>query len=251
MNPKVSIITVCYNSAETIEVAVKSVLSQKYQSIEYIIIDGNSTDATRSIIEKYQSKITRFVSEKDEGIYFALNKGIELATCEIIGILHADDLYTNEYVISEVVETFAKSKADAVYADLQYVAKENINKIVRHWVSGPYKENSFLYGWMPPHPTFFVKKEIYLKYGLFNTSFKTAADYELMLRFIHKHKVKLAYLNKVIVKMRMGGKSNKSIFNRIKANAEDRKAWAVNELKPYFFTLYLKPLRKITQFLCK
>ncbi|NUM49605.1 MAG: glycosyltransferase [Flavobacteriales bacterium] len=248
MNPKVSIITVCYNSAETIEVSVKSVLSQKYNNIEYIIIDGYSTDTTKSIIEKYQSKITRFVSEKDAGIYFALNKGIELATGDIIGILHADDLYTSEYVISEVVETFAKSKADAVYANLQYVAKGNINKIIRHWVSGPYKENSFLYGWMPPHPTFFVRKEIYNKYGVFDTHFTSAADYELMLRFMHKCKISVAYLNKVIVKMRMGGKSNKSIFNRIKANTEDRKAWVVNGLKPYFFTLYLKPLRKITQF---
>ncbi|CAG0952478.1 MAG: glycosyltransferase [Bacteroidetes bacterium] len=248
MNPKVSIITVCYNSAETIEVAVKSVLSQQYNNIEYIIIDGYSTDATKSIIEKYQSKITHFVSEKDAGIYFALNKGIELATGDIIGILHADDLYTSEYVISEVVETFAKSKADAIYANLQYVAKENINKIVRHWVSGPYKENSFLYGWMPPHPTFFVRREIYNKYGFFDTRFTSAADYELMLRFIHKCKIGVSYLNKVIVKMRMGGKSNKSVFNRIKANTEDRKAWVVNGLKPYFFTLYLKPLRKITQF---
>ena len=248
MNPKVSIITVCYNSAETIEVAVKSVLSQQYNNIEYIIIDGYSTDATKSIIEKYQSKITHFVSEKDAGIYFALNKGIELTTGDIIGILHADDLYTSEYVISEVVETFAKSKADAIYANLQYVAKENINKIVRHWVSGPYKENSFLYGWMPPHPTFFVRREIYNKYGFFDTRFTSAADYELMLRFIHKCKIGVSYLNKVIVKMRMGGKSNKSVFNRIKANTEDRKAWVVNGLKPYFFTLYLKPLRKITQF---
>lgn len=223
-------------------------LSQKYNNIEYIIIDGYSTDTTKSIIEKYQSKITRFVSEKDAGIYFALNKGIELATGDIIGILHADDLYTSEYVISEVVETFAKSKADAVYANLQYVAKGNINKIIRHWVSGPYKENSFLYGWMPPHPTFFVRKEIYNKYGVFDTHFTSAADYELMLRFMHKCKISVAYLNKVIVKMRMGGKSNKSIFNRIKANTEDRKAWVVNGLKPYFFTLYLKPLRKITQF---
>jgi len=245
---KVSIITVCFNSGSTIETAIKSVLSQKYNNIEYIVIDGNSTDNTKHIIENYRNRISSIISENDEGIYFALNKGIKLCTGDIIGILHADDVYANEYIISNVVETFEKSKADAIYADLQYVAKHNINKIIRNWVSGKYKENAFLFGWMPPHPTFFAKKEVYESFGMYNTSFNSAADYELMLRFIHKHKIKLAYLNKVIVKMRLGGKSNKSLANRIKANLEDRKAWTINNLKPYFFTLYLKPIRKIKQF---
>jgi glycosyltransferase len=248
LNTKITIITVCFNSENTIETTIKSVLSQKYNNIEYIIIDGNSTDNTKRIIENYRNRISSFISENDKGIYFALNKGISISTGNIIGILHADDVYTNEYVISNVVETFEKSKADAIYADLQYVAKENINKVIRNWVSGKYKENSFLFGWMPPHPTFFVKKEIYESYGVFNTLFKSAADYELMLRLVHKHKIKLAYLNKVIVKMRLGGKSNQSIKNRINANLEDRKAWAINNLKPHFFTLYLKPIRKIKQF---
>src|SRR5262249_51910923 len=142
-----------------------------------------------------------------------------------------------------------KENADAAYADLYYVDKNDTNKIVRKWSSGKYKEGKFLWGWMPPHPTFFAKKEVYSKYGMFNTALRSAADYELMLRFIHKHKIKLAYLTEFIVKMRTGGQSNASIKNRVKANQEDRKAWEMNELKPYFFTLLLKPLRKIFQFL--
>ncbi|MGZ3867280.1 MAG: glycosyltransferase family 2 protein [Bacteroidia bacterium] len=246
---KISIITVTYNSARTLEQTIQSVLLQDYGNVEYIIVDGNSTDDTLSVIRSYRHKIDHFVSEKDEGLYHALNKGIALATGDIIGILHADDFYTSDDVLTGIAETFKMNDAEAVYADLYYVDKDDTNKIVRKWKSGNYKEGKFLWGWMPPHPTFFVRKEVYAKNGVFNTQLRSAADYELMLRFIHKNKIKLAYLPEFIIKMRTGGQSNASVKNRVKANKEDRKAWDLNGIKPYFFTLTLKPLRKIFQFI--
>jgi glycosyltransferase involved in cell wall biosynthesis len=246
---KISIITVTYNSAQTLEQTIQSVLAQTYPNVEYIIVDGKSSDNTLAVIEKYRDKITTVVSEKDDGLYHALNKGIALATGNIIGILHADDFYIDSTVLTKVVETFTAKKADAVYADLYYVDKDNTDKIIRTWKSGEYKVANFLWGWMPPHPTFFVKKEYYTKHGAFNTNLRTAADYEIMLRLLYRHKIKAAYLPKFIIKMRVGGQSNASVKNRVKANNEDRMAWKLNNLSPYFFTLTLKPLRKITQFL--
>jgi glycosyltransferase len=245
---KISIITVTYNSAATLEHTIQSVLLQDHPDVEYIIVDGASTDDTLSVIRKYRHKIAHFVSEKDDGLYFALNKGISLATGDIIGIIHADDFYTSDHVLTAVDEMITTTKANALYADLYYVDAHNTDKIIRKWHSGKYSEGKFLWGWMPPHPTFFVRKEVYQKFGAFNTALRTSADYELMLRLIHKHKIKLAYLPEYIVKMRMGGQSNASVKNRVKANKEDRKAWELNGINPYFFTLALKPLRKISQF---
>lgn len=245
---KVSIITVTYNSADTIEQTIQSVVGQDYPNIEYIIVDGLSTDNTMAIIKRFENKISTIVSEKDNGLYDALNKGIGLATGDVIGFIHSDDFYTNTSVISKYVQKFIDANVDAVYSDLYYVDKNNPDKIIRIWKSGQYHQNSFLFGWMPPHPTFFVKKNVYDKLGVFNTTFTSAADYELMLRFIYHHKITIAYLPIFTVKMRVGGKSNITIKNRWLANKEDKKAWLINGLKPYFFTLYLKPLRKITQF---
>ncbi|MBS1647941.1 MAG: glycosyltransferase [Bacteroidetes bacterium] len=245
---KISIITVTYNSAQTLENTIQSVVTQNYPNVEYIIVDGNSSDGTLSIIKKYQSKISKIVSEKDEGLYYAINKGIQLATGDVLGVLHADDFYTNTEVLSDVANALNQAKAQALYANLYYVDKEDTSKIVRTWKSGAYKSNHFLWGWMPPHPTFFVKKECYEKYGLFNTNLRSAADYELMLRFLYKHQIRVVYLPEFIVKMRVGGQSNASMKNRVKANNEDRLAWKINNIKPYFFTLVLKPLRKIIQF---
>ena len=248
MDIKVSIITVTYNSAATLEQTILSVTEQTYQNIEYIIVDGGSTDGTLQIIEKYKTKISKFISEKDNGLYDALNKGIDLATGDVIGILHSDDFYTDIHVIQKYVNTFIKNHSEAVYADLFYVDKQNTDKIIRKWKSGNHKPNSFLHGWMPPHPTVFIKKEIYQKFGKFNLEFKHSADYELMLRLIHKNKIKISYLHEFTIKMRVGGQSNVSVQNRINANNEDRKAWHANGLKPRFYTSYLKPLRKISQF---
>ncbi len=244
---KVSIITIAYNSAETIEDTIKSVVNQGYKNIEYIIIDGGSTDDTLNIIDKYKQDISIFISEPDKGIYDAMNKGVKRASGTIIGILNSDDIYANDSVIDNVVKTIGDH--DALYADLVYVERVDTSKITRTWKSGFYKQGAFKYGWMPPHPTFFVKKDCYQKYGAYNLKLKSAADYECMLRMIHKHKISLAYLPQIITKMRVGGQSNVTVGNRLKANKEDRMAWEINEIKPYFFTLYLKPLRKIKQFI--
>jgi glycosyltransferase involved in cell wall biosynthesis len=245
---KISIITASYNSASTIVDTIKSVITQSYTNIEYIIIDGGSTDGTVDIIQVFSPWISHWVSEPDGGIYEAMNKGIQLATGDIIGILNSDDFYVHSEVISQVVSHFKRTKADSIYGNIQYVSQFNTQKIVRHWVSGEYQRQNFLLGWMPPHPAFFVKREVYHSLGYFNTRLKTSADYEFMLRTLFKHKVSSHYLPELIVRMRTGGASNRSIQKRLFANWEDRLAWKINGLRPYFFTAVLKPIRKIKQF---
>ncbi len=245
---KISIITVCHNSAATIEATINSVIEQSYKNIEYIIVDGKSTDKTLEILGKYKNKISKVISEKDDGIYFAINKGIALATGDVIAILHADDFYANKNVIEKVMTIFENQATDTVYGDLQYVDKTTTQKVIRDWKSGEYKTGMFFKGWMPPHPAFFVKTECYKKYGLYTTILKSAADYELMLRLLHKQNCSTTYIPEVLVKMRIGGKSNVSIKNRIIANREDKKAWLINGLTPAAFTFIRKPLSKIKQY---
>jgi glycosyltransferase len=246
---KISVITTTFNSAATIEDTLKSVTEQDYPNIEYIIIDGLSKDNTLEIVNKYKDRIATIISEKDKGIYDALNKGIQAATGDIIALLHSDDFYIDSKVLSKVAAAFEKNNADSVYGDLYYVDKDNTGKIVRKWVSGKYRAGLFLHGWMPPHPAFFVRKAVYEKHGLFDLQFRSAADYELMLRFLHRYQISTAYIHEYLVKMRTGGQSNASVKNRVKANQEDRKAWTINGLKPHFYTLTFKPLRKIIQFI--
>lgn len=248
---RVSIITVSYNSDKTIEDAIKSVLSQTYPDIEYIIVDGGSIDGTIEIVNKHRDKIAKFVSEPDKGIYDAMNKGIKLAAGEIVGILNSDDFYADENAVKKIVEAIEKGKADVCWGDLVYVAKNNTDKIIRFWKSSKYQEGKFRRGWHPPHPTFFVKKHIYEKYGVFNLDLKIAADYELMLRFLEKYKVNSCYIPKILVKMRTGGESNKGVINIIKANLESYRAWQINDLKGGFFAVFLKPLSKIIQYFKK
>lgn len=245
---KISIITVSFNSVKTIQDAIESVLNQTYKDIEYIIIDGGSTDGTVELVQSYGDKISKFVSERDYGIYDAVNKGIVLASGDIIGILNSDDFYAYNDVLKDVTTAFESDKeVGIVYGDLIYVNAEDTSKIVRTWKSGDYKKGMFEKGWHPPHPVFFVKRELYEKYGLFNLDLKIAADYELMLRFMHRYSVKSAYIPKVFVKMRVGGESNKSIFNIVKANIECVIAWKINGLglKPMIFVR--KPISKIKQ----
>lgn len=248
---KISIITVVWNNASTIKDAIDSVLNQTYKDIEYIIIDGASTDGTVEIVQSYGDKITKFISEKDKGLYDAMNKGIRLATGDIVGILNSDDFYKSNDILETVANEFATKNVDCLYGDLEYVDANETNKVVRYWQSKPYKEGLFQKGWHPAHPTFFVKREYYDKCGVFNLDFKIAADYELMLRFLEKYKLKSSYIHKTFVKMRLGGESNQSIKNIIKANKESYKAWKVNELKINPFMFLLKPLSKVLQYFRK
>jgi len=265
---KVSIITASFNNLDTIEDTIRSVLSQKYEDIEYIVVDGASSDGTVEIVKKYANnpplppfakgggfsdsrRIAKFVSEPDNGIYHALNKGLKMATGDIVGFLHADDVYAHGMVIDWVVSRIMNCNTDSCYGDLQYVHKKDINKIFRHWRSCYYTDGLFKKGWMPPHPTFFVKKEIYDEHGHFNTDFKIAADYELMLRFLERNKISTHYIPEVLVKMRTGGKSNKSLKNLIIKSFEDYKAWKVNKLDGGLYTILLKNISKLPQFFKK
>ena len=243
-----SIITACFNAAPTVADTLKSISSQSYQNIEHIIIDGASTDDTLKIVQQFPH-VSTIISEKDGGIYHAMNRGIGLCTGEVVGILNADDVYAHEDVISKVADLFKDASVDAIYGDLVFVDQQHPDKITRTWKAGSYHFKQFYNGWMPPHPTFFVRKSLYQQYGKFNTTLTSAADYELMLRFLLKHKIKLAYLPETMVRMRQGGKSTASLKNRLIANKEDHLAWKINGLKPHPFTLILKPLRKIKQFI--
>ncbi len=245
---KISIITISFNAAETIEETIKSVISQDYPDVEYIVVDGASTDQTTEIIKKYHSDIDRHVSEPDGGIYDGMNKGVLMASGEFIGILNADDVYAHPQVISRVVQALKASGANAAYADLQYVQRNDISKVTRYWKAGAYERSSFLKGWMPPHPTFFLNRKCYEKHGLYRTRLRSSADYELMLRMLYKHEIPAVYLPEVIVKMKLGGQSNVSLANRLRANKEDRLAWKMNGIKPAPFTFVMKPMGKISQF---
>ena len=244
--PELSIITATYNTAGTLGTCLDSVRSQGVD-VEHIVIDGGSTDTTLDIAKVHKDSIAKLVSEPDKGLYDAMNKGIGLATGEVIGILNADDYYSSDTILSLVQEVFTDKSVEACYGDLVYVDAENLNKVKRYWQAGSFNLNKFYQGWMPPHPTFFVRASVYEKYGLFNLDLGSAADYEIMLRFLLKHKIKVAYLPTVMVHMRTGGVSNSSLSNRLAANNMDRKAWVVNGLQPKVWTLYAKPLRKIGQ----
>lgn len=248
---KVSIITDVLNSSDTIKDAIESVLAQTYQDIEYLIVDGQSTDGTMDIIRSYRDKITRIVSEPDNNHFEAMNKGIGLATGDIIAFLHSDDIFESENIVEKVMNVFLNTNVDCVWGDLVYVSKHNPAKVVRYWRSCSYKRNLFLYGWMPPHPTLFVKKSIYEKYGYFNTHLPISADYELMIRFLHKHGIIGYYIPEILVRMRTGGLSNKNLINMVQKSMEDYKAWKTNNLEGVLLALPMKNIQKIPQFFLK
>ena len=233
MFPLFSLITVSYNSSKTISDTIQSVLNQTYNDIEYIIVDGNSTDNTIDIIKEFEPKFNgkmRWVSEPDNGLYDAMNKGIKMTTGEIVGIINSDDLFCDNDAISKVVCRFFTDKLlDGVYADLYYVAQDNTNKIIRKWVSGLQK--SFVTGWHPAHPTLYLKKEVYDNFGLFDLTFKLAADFELMLRFLDKYQIQVSYLPESLVKMRLGGETNKNIKNVFSQNIECVRAFNINKIR--------------------
>ena len=239
-----------WNNAKTIKDAINSVLNQSYKDIEYIVIDGASTDGTIAILQSYGDKI-KFISEKDNGLYDAMNKGIRMATGDVVGILNSDDFYASNKILQIVADEFLKGNIDSVYANLEYIDANDPKRVIRYWRSKKYQEGLFRSGWHPAHPTFFVKKEIYEKYGVFDLSFKIAADYELMLRFFEKYKIISSYVDEVFVKMRIGGESNKSIKNIIKANMESYRECQANGLYINPLRFLLKPFSKIIQFIKK
>ena len=216
---KVSIITVCYNSEKTISDTIDSVINQSYYDIEYIIIDGNSTDRTLSKISKFKKNISKIISENDDGIYDALNKGIRLATGDIIGILHSDDAFYDSDIIKKIVKIFtSKNTVDLLWGDVVFINKNN--KIKRVYSGKNINRKSFKIGIMPPHPSVFIKADVYKKYGSFNTKYKIASDYDFLYRLIVLNKIKCYYIPCILVKMKLGGLSNKSLFNIYQLNHE-------------------------------
>ena len=202
---KISIITATWNSEETIEDTLRSLNTQDYPNIEHIIVDGGSTDATLDFVRRHGDRVDLIISEKDNGIYDALNKGIDAATGDVIGFLHSDDLYANQKVLSRIAHEFSNDATDATYGDLDYVLQANINKIVRSWVSGGFDRSKMKNGWMPPHPTFYMRREHYVDLGGFNLKYIISADYDSMLRYLWKNKLNPSYIPEVLIKMRLGG----------------------------------------------
>lgn len=243
---KISVITVCYNAEATIAQTIKSVIAQDYNNIEYIIVDGNSSDGTITVAEKYREHIHILLSEPDKGIYDAMNKGIALATGDVVGILNADDFFADENVLTVVARAFKTSNPDIVYGDLNYVKPDGT--ISRKWRSGEYKKGLFNFGWMPPHPTFYCKRRLFEKFGNYSLDFGTAADYELMLRYIHRNHLTPYYVKQVLVKMNVGGVSNRSIKNRLRSLMADVRAMYKNRIFFPPIALVFKPLRKLKQF---
>ena len=243
----VSVVTVVFNSAGTIGGCLDGVARQTHP-VEHIVVDGGSTDGTLEVFGRHRGRRTALVSEPDRGIFDAMNKGLRRAMGDVVGFLNADDFFTDERVIAQIALAFADPAVDCVYGDLEYVAADDTGRVVRRWQSGRYTRHRMYQGWMPPHPTFYVRRRFYTEFGGFNLALGTAADYELMLRFLLRYRLRAAYIPRVLVRMRTGGASNSSIAARLRANRMDREAWRVNGLRPRPWTLVLKPLRKVGQY---
>lgn len=243
---KISVITAVFNNRDTIAGAIDSVLAQSHPDVELIVIDGGSTDGTLDILQAYADRIAVLVSEPDQGIYDALNKGLARATGEIVGFLHSDDVFAEAQVLTRIAGVFSASDVDAVYGDLEYVKKSAPELVVRYWKSGEYSANKLHHGWMPPHPTFYVKRAVYERLGGFDLSYRIAADYDCMLRFLGSG-IQVAYVQRVLVKMRLGGASNRSLKNILCKTAEDWRALRANRVGG-LGALAWKNLGKLPQF---
>lgn len=244
---KISIITATYNSGGTVRDTIESVLTQSYKDIEYIIVDGGSKDNTLDIVNEYKSKIARIVSEPDRGIYDAMNKGYRMATGDVLALINSDDFFIDSMAIEKIMKCFEMNpQTDCVYADLYYVAQDDTSKIVRYWKTG--KQRPFTKGWHPAHPTFYVKRKVYERCGMFDLEFKLAADFELMLRFIEKEKISLVYLSEPLIKMRLGGATNKSLENIRKQNIECMRAFHKNGVSVSCVYYLYRLLPKLKQY---
>lgn len=245
---KVSIITACFNSEKTIIDTIESVLNQSYKEIEYIIVDGNSNDNTKNIINQFSNQI-KFISEPDDGLYDAINKGIKLATGEIVGILNSDDFFPNNEVVKNVAQKFINNynSIDLLYGDISFIDSDS--RIIRHYSAKNFNTSLFRFGLMPPHPSVYVKRKIYLKYGLYDTRFKIASDFELLLRFLKVNNLRFLYVNSTFVYMRFGGVSNSSLKNRFLLNREILKACTLNSLRTNYFIIYSKYIFRALEYI--
>lgn len=246
MPAKLSLITVTYNSLSTLQATVASVLAQDFTNIEYIVIDGASTDGTASWLQENNQGITRWISEKDLGIYDAMNKGLQMATGEIVGFLHADDVFANSEILKNVMKLVEQNNADLLYGDLEYVSDQDSSKVIRYWKSGSYSFSKLRKGWMPPHPTVYFKRNLIELYGYFDTSYSISADYEWLLRVL-KSRLNVVYLPQVMIQMRVGGTSNRSLANIIRKSREDYRALRTHKIGS-LFTLINKNTSKLGQF---
>ena len=247
---KISIVTAVFNRVQTIGQALETVSHQTYGAIDHVIQDGGSTDGTLGILEQKSNAYTRIQSAPDAGIYDAINKGIARAEGEVIGLMHSDDFFADDQVIADVVESFEDPDVDGVYGDLQYVAVEDTTRVIRHWRSGPYDPRKLRHGWMPPHPTVYLRRKVFEEFGLYDTSYRIAADYDAMLRYMGKGRIRMAYLPRVMVKMRVGGESNRSLKHIILKSREDYRALRSNGMGGAG-ALVRKNLSKIGQFVNK
>jgi glycosyltransferase involved in cell wall biosynthesis len=247
---KITVVTAVFNRVETIEKAIISVQSQSHNDVEHVIQDGGSNDGTLDVVKGLELATTHLVSEQDEGIYDAINKGISRASGEVIGLMHSDDFFANDRVLEQVAEAFNNPEVDGVYGDLDYVSAANTNKVVRHWRSGPYCRELLKRGWMPPHPTLYLRREVFDEWGLYDPSLQIAADYDAMLRYLWKGKIRLAYVPDVFVKMRVGGESNRSFGRILRKSREDYVALRRNGVGG-LPTLIQKNTGKLKQFIVK
>jgi len=245
---KVSIITSCYNREATIRGAIESVLAQDYPDIEYIVVDGASKDGTLDVINEYKNRIVKIVSEPDHGMYEAINKGIRLATGDIIGLVHSDDMLYDKHVISDVVGAFEQSNADFVYGDGIYVDFNETNKLVRNWIGGPYHRWKVRCGWLPLHPTCYIRRDVMMREGLYNESYQIAADSDLLVRYLYKAHLKVDYIHRRIIRMRMGGLSTDSEKRRQMWD-EDIRLYTAHGFSPVILTKLMKMAWKVPQFI--
>jgi glycosyltransferase len=244
----VTIISPVRNGAATLRDCLQSVAEQSVRA-EHIVVDGGSADTTPALLAQHRAHLARVISEPDNGLYDAINKGIGCATGDVVGVLNADDCYADREVLARVLRAFDTPGTDACYGDLDIVAQSDPRQVLRRWRSGRYDASRFYWGWMPPHPTFFVRRRIYEAHGTFRLDMGSAADYELMLRFLLRHGIGCAYIPALLVKMRAGGVSSARLRNRLLAHRMDRRAWQVNGLRPYPWTVAMKPLRKLAQWI--
>lgn len=244
---RISVITAVFNRVDTVGQALESVGSQRWGAVEHIVIDGSSTDGTLQVLESHRARLAVLVSERDSGIYEALNKGLARATGDVVGLMHSDDFYADDRVLERVASAFADPMVDGVYGDLDYVAKADPVRVIRRWRSGAYDRSRLAWGWMPPHPTLYLRRPVIERWGGFDTGFRVAADYDAMLRYLGRGGIRLAYIPEVLVKMRVGGESNRSLARILRKSREDYRALRNNDVGG-LGSLVWKNLSKLGQF---